>query len=245
VLEERPLVAKVFIGTSGWNYDHWKGAFYPDNLPKARWLQRYAEIFSTVEVNATFYRTMRASTFEKWSQGTPDGFLWAVKASRYITHIKRLADVKGSLETFLKSLEPLKDKLGPILFQLPPSLSFDKGLFDAFSSLLPADRRYTIEARHASWSREIALRSLKDHGIAWCISDTAGRYVYLEALTSTFTYIRLHGSTKLYASCYSEQELQAWAAKIRSFGVDAYIYFDNDFMGYAPMNAMRLHEILS
>jgi uncharacterized protein YecE (DUF72 family) len=236
-------VAKVFIGTSGWNYNHWRRIFYPEGLPKTKWLQHYAGAFTSVEVNATFYSTMRASTFEKWRQGTPEGFLWAVKASRYITHIRRLLDVKEALEIFMESLAPLGEKLGPILFQLPPSLPFDKDLFDTFCSLLPSKQRYTIEARHASWTQEMALSCLKNHGIAWCISDTAGRYPYLEAVTSEFTYLRLHGSSRLYASCYSENELQEWAAKIRSIGVDAHVYFDNDFMGHAPKNALRLREI--
>ncbi|MCE5275158.1 MAG: DUF72 domain-containing protein [Deltaproteobacteria bacterium] len=237
-------MARVCIGTSGWNYDHWRGVFYPEGLPRARWLGHYAQTFSSVEVNATFYRQMRPSTFEKWRQGTPEGFLWAVKASRFITHIKRLADAQGALSVFMKSLEPLREKLGPILFQLPPTLFFDKGLCEAFCSLLPAVHRYALEARHASWTESEALQCLADHCIAWCISDTAGRYPSLEAVTADFVYVRLHGSTSLYASCYSEEELRQWAARIRDFGRDAYVYFDNDFMGYAPKNALRLLTIL-
>ena len=235
---------QVFIGTSGWNYDHWKAHFYPEGLAKARWLQHYARTFVTVEVNATFYRSMRPSTFEKWRTSTPDGFIWSVKASRFITHIRRLRDTEESLARFMESLVPLGEKLGPILFQLPPSLAFDAGLVKSFCRSLPPGRRYTIEARHRSWISDTALSCLKDEGIAWCISDTAGRYPYHEALTSDFIYIRLHGSKRLYASCYSDEELTAWSRRIRAWERDTFIYFDNDFMGYAPMNALRLMELL-
>jgi uncharacterized protein YecE (DUF72 family) len=235
---------RIFIGTSGWDYDHWRGPFYPQGLAKTRWLDYYARAFPSVEVNATFYRSMKPSTFDKWRQATPDGFLWSVKANRFITHIKRLRDVADPLKSFLESMKPLETKLGPILFQLPPSLAFDKGLIRSFCSLLPEGRRYSLEARHKSWMCDEALSCLREFGIAWCISDTAGRYPYLETVTADFTYIRLHGSRRLYASCYTEEELSAWAAKIRDFGVDAYVYFDNDFMGYAPMNALRLMEFL-
>jgi uncharacterized protein YecE (DUF72 family) len=236
---------KVFIGTSGWNYDHWKGSFYPDKLPKAGWLKYYAQVFSSIEVNATFYRQMKESTFTKWRQDTPEGFIWAVKASRFITHIQKLHDVKEPVERFFGSVSPLEEKLGPVLFQIPPSLHYDRPLLEEFCSLLPAGRRCTMEVRHESWTNKEALSIMKKYGIAWCISDSAGRYPYLEELTSDFVYIRLHGSEDLYASNYSEKELESWTAKIRAFGVDTYAYFDNDFMGYAPQNALRLKELLS
>jgi len=235
---------KMHIGTSGWNYDHWKGLFYPEKLPKSRWLQHCTGVFSTLEVNATFYRQMKDSTFVKWHSETPDGFIWAVKASRFITHIKKLQDVKEPLDRFFSSVGLLREKLGPVLFQLPLSLPFEPSLLEHFCALLP-EQRCTIEARHYSWTGEEALSIMKRHSIAWCISDTAGRYPYREEVTADFTYIRLHGSKSLYASNYSEQELRDWASKIRSFGVDAYAYFDNDFMAYAPRNALRLKELLA
>lgn len=236
---------QVFVGTSGWNYDHWIGPFYPKGLARSRWLGHYAGIFSTIEVNATFYRSMKPSTFEKWRITTPDGFVWAVKASRYITHIKRLVDASEPLGVFLESIAPLGEKLGPVLFQLPPSLAFDKGRTRSFFKLLPAAMRYALEARHMSWTTDEAICCLRENNIAWCISDTAGRFPYLETLTAGFTYIRLHGSRRLYASCYTEEELTAWAARIRAWGVDTYVYFDNDFMGYAPANALQLKRLLS
>lgn len=235
----------VYIGTSGWNYDHWKGTFYPDTLPKSRWLEFYAQIFSTIEVNATFYRQVSQSTFERWRDKTPGGFIWAVKANRFITHIRRLQNVEDSLEKFFSQISVLGEKLGPVLFQLPPSLAFEPHAAEGFFSLLPIGRRYTIEARHESWTGSDVLSLLKKYGIAWCISDTAGRFPYLEAITADFVYIRLHGSRKLYASLYTEEELEIWAKKIKSWKIDAYAYFDNDFMGYAPKNAFRLRELLS
>jgi uncharacterized protein YecE (DUF72 family) len=238
-------MSHIFIGTSGWNYDHWKGSFYPETMPKTRWLNHYAQAFSTIEVNATFYRQMKESTFQKWRQQTPEGFLWAVKASRFITHIKKLQDVKDPVERFFRSVSPLKEKLGPVLFQLPPSLHYDESLLDEFCSFLPDKQRCTIEARHESWTSKESISIMKEHGIAWCISDSAGRYPYLEAVTSDFVYIRLHGSADLYASKYSDQELKKWAAKILAFGVDTYAYFDNDYNAYAPQNALKLKELLS
>jgi uncharacterized protein YecE (DUF72 family) len=236
---------QTYIGTSGWNYDHWRGTFYPGTVPKSRLLEFYAQIFTTVEVNATFYRQIGESTFHRWRENTPQGFIWAVKANRFITHIKRLKRVEDSLEKFFSQIGTLDKKLGPVLFQLPPSLEFDRCTAETFFSLLPKGNRYTIEARHESWTSDDALSILKDHDIAWCISDTAGRFPYLEAVTAGFVYIRLHGSRKLYASLYTEEELVIWAEKIESWGIDAYVYFDNDFMGYAPKNALRLRELLS
>ena len=234
----------VHIGTSGWNYDHWKGSFYDKACPKIRWLEFYAGIFSTIEVNASFYRKMKPETFEKWYTRTPEDFLWSVKANRYITHIRRLTDAGEPLGVFFTSLKPLKNKLGPILFQLPPSLVFDRLMLESFCRHLNPDYRYTIEARHTSWTGKDALAILKEHNIAWCIADTAGRYPYHEAITADFVYIRLHGSQELYASKYSEEELASWAARIRKWDLEAFVYFDNDYQAYAPHNALRLKEIM-
>lgn len=235
----------VHIGTSGWSYPHWRGSFYPGDLPVSKWLRHYAGIFSTLEVNATFYHTMKPSTAANWRRETPDGFLWAVKASRVITHIRRLREVGESLERFFGSIRPLEDGLGPVLFQLPPGLIYDGDVVAKFFDLLPRDLRFAIEARHPSWTEREALAHLRSRGIAWCISDTAGRYPFLEAVTADFAYVRLHGSTVLYASCYTEGELQRWAARIGSLGVETFLYFDNDSMAWAPQNALRLREILS
>jgi uncharacterized protein YecE (DUF72 family) len=234
----------TFIGTSGWNYDHWKGLFFPLDLPRSRWLDYYATVFATVEVNATFYRQVSGGAFEKWRSRTPEGFVWSVKAHRYITHIKRLRSIEDPLKTFLDSALFLGDKLGPILFQLPPSLVFEAPVAENFFSLLPRGCRYALEARHESWTGQEALDALERHGVAWCISDTAGRYPFLEAITAGFTYVRLHGSRRLYASEYTQEEIRGWADRIRSWGVPAYVYFDNDYLAYAPRNALELKQAL-
>lgn len=234
----------IRIGTSGWTYSHWKGLFFPEDCPKSRWLEYYAEHFDTVELNATFYRLPKLKTFENWNTRTPDHFLWAVKASKYITHTKRLKEPTEPLERFHRPAFGLGEKLGPILFQLPPSLSFDKNTIQVFCQSLNPSQRYALEVRHPSWMDEQAFSILKAYNIALCIADTAGRYPYHETITADFVYIRLHGSQKLYASDYSEGELVTWAHKLRAWETDAYVYFDNDFGGYAVKNAGRLKEIL-
>ncbi|MDT8272474.1 MAG: DUF72 domain-containing protein [Desulfomonilia bacterium] len=234
----------ISIGTSGWTYDHWRGVFYPEDIPKTRWLEFYCRAFSTVEVNATFYRHMKPSTVEKWEQNTPEGFCWSIKANRLITHIKRLRDVHEPLKRFLSSVAPLGEKLGPIIFQLPPSLAFDEGLLMTFLSLIPNHFHCALEARNRSWVNERAFSCLHQHKVAWCISDTAGRHPCYEEITADFVYLRLHGSKKLYASSYTEDELAAWAARIKGWERDTYAYFDNDFMGYAPNNALKLKALL-
>jgi uncharacterized protein YecE (DUF72 family) len=192
---------------------------------------------------------MKESTYRKWRDSTPDGFLWAIKASRFITHIRRLHDVEEPLRRFFNSVSVLGNKLGPILFQLPPSLAFDRTLLEDFSAQLISagisqNLRCAIEPRHKSWMDDKALSALKEHGFGFCISDTGGRYPYREAVTADFTYIRLHGPTTLYSSCYSEEELKIWAEKIISMDCDVYSYFDNDYMGYAPANALTLKKFL-
>ncbi len=235
---------QIYIGTSGWNYKHWNEIFYPKECPKSKWLEFYAKHYGTVELNASFYRLPKPQTFENWRKRTPDNFLWSVKANRYITHIKRIKDVREPLERFFNSVELLKEKLGPILFQLPPTLSFDEGLLSLFCQHLKGNHLYTLEVRHPSWAQKRVIDILRDNNIALCVSDTAGRYPYIEEDTAPFIYIRLHGSKKLYASEYSEEELQAYARKIRDWSKDTYLYFDNDYCGYAIKNAKRLKEIL-
>jgi len=144
---------QIYIGTSGWNYNHWKELFYPADCPKTNWLEFYAKHFRTVELNASFYRLPKPQTFENWRKRTPDNFLWSVKASRYITHIKRIKDVNEPLERFFSSAELLKEKLGPILFQLPPNLAFNERSLSNFCQKLMANHRYALEVRHQSWGR--------------------------------------------------------------------------------------------
>jgi uncharacterized protein YecE (DUF72 family) len=234
---------RIHIGTSGWIYDHWAEAFYPKDCAKTRWLEFYAGYFGTVELNASFYRLPKPQTFDNWRKRTPDNFLWAVKASRYITHVKRLKEAAEPLDRLYHSVEALEKKLGPILFQLPPNLPFNEEVFGQFCQHLKKDRLYALEVRHPSWEHQKAIGILRDHNIALCVSDTAGRYPYIEEDTAAFIYIRLHGSKQLYASEYSEDELQAYARKIRGSAKNTYLYFDNDYNGYAIKNAKRMREI--
>jgi uncharacterized protein YecE (DUF72 family) len=234
----------IRIGTSGWMYNHWQKIFYPDKLPKSKWLEYYAGQFDTVELNASFYRLPNPATFKGWKERTPDNFLWSVKGSKFITHIRRLKDPVEPLSRLYNSIAGLGEKLGVILFQLPPSLSFDEGVFRDFSRSLDPNLRYALEIRHPSWINDPVFAILSEFKMALCISDTAGRYPSSEAITADFVYIRLHGSGRLYASEYSEKELQAWAEKVIAWNRDTFIYFDNDFEGHAIKNAGRLKEIL-
>jgi uncharacterized protein YecE (DUF72 family) len=234
----------IRIGTSGWNYPHWKALFYPEDCPKTRWLEYYAQHFDTVELNATFYRLPKAVTFENWQHRTPASFTWSLKASRYITHVKRLKEAEEPLKRFYDSALRLGPKLGPILFQLPPSLAYENGLIREFLEQLDSSLRHVIEVRHPSWIQDSFFQELEDTNVAFCISDTAGRYPFREAVTADFIYIRLHGSQKLYASKYTEKELKNWAKKIKAWNRDTFIYFDNDFEAYAVANARRLKEML-
>jgi uncharacterized protein YecE (DUF72 family) len=188
----------------------------------------------------------RRETFENWRRRTPENFLWAVKASRYITHVKRLKEPDDPLARFFGMARLLKEKLGPVLFQMPPNLVFDEQAATQFCrSVVSYNHRCVLEVRHSSWLENTALAILENSNIALCISDTAGRYPYSEVITADFVYIRLHGSRKLYASDYTEEELMSWARKIEKWNRDTYLYFDNDFEGYAPKNAIRLKEILA
>ena len=232
------------IGTSGWNYKHWKEIFYPVKVAVPKWLDFYSNHFDTVEVNATFYRLPKIETFDNWYEKTPANFLWAVKASKFITHTKRLKHSKEPLERLYNSVDRLKEKQGPILFQLPPSLSFDKELFTSFCENLNSTHHHVFEIRHPSWIDARVFEILKQHNVAFCLSDTAGRYPYHEVVTADFLYIRLHGSKKLYASEYTEDELLEWAQKIKNWNLKTYLYFDNDFHGFAIKNAKRMKEFL-
>ncbi len=235
---------EIRIGTSGWNYPHWKGRFYPANLSKSKWLEFYTQHFDTVELNATFYRLPAKKTFQNWHKRTPPNFLWSLKINRTITHIKKLRDIEESLSNFYSAISGLKEKCGPILIQLPPSLKFDLELFREFCEILDPLYKYALEVRHISWINDKVFEMLSNYNIAFCISDSAGRFPYYETITADFVYIRLHGPTKLYASEYSEEQIEQWAIKIKNWKKDAFIYFDNDFNGYAIKNAFMLKQKL-
>jgi uncharacterized protein YecE (DUF72 family) len=236
-----------FIGTSGFSYAHWKGVFYPEGLAQRKWLEFYSQTFNTVELNSTFYHLPKESTIENWVKRTPKGFTFSVKASKFITHIKRLKDVGENVKLFMKHILLFKDKLGVILFQLPPSMKKDTELLKEFLSLLEQNKRYTIEFRNESWFSKDVYNILEENNVAFCISDTP-RYPYAEVITANFSYIRLHGHTELYASNYTEEQLKHYAGlikKLNKTNIPVYLYFDNDFEGYAVKNALQIIKMLS
>jgi len=235
---------EVFVGTSGWNYKHWKEIFYPKGLAQRKWLEFYCENFSTVEVNATFYRRLKEQTFKRWYEITPKDFLFTIKANRFITHIKKLVDIDEPLANLYKDVAPLKGKLGAILFQLPPSLKYDFKIIKEFLTKLDPNIKTTIEIRNKSFLTDEFFNLLKEFNIAFCISDTAGRYPLEIKITADFFYIRLHGSKILYRSRYSIDELNNWADHIKGFGRGGFVFFDNDFDGNAVINAKELINIL-
>lgn len=239
---------RYFIGTSGWSYYSFRGFFYPPSLKPRDWLKFYSQYFNTVEINATFYRTPRSSTFKKWYEETPEDFVFSVKAPKIITHIKKLKEIEEPLEIFLKSLAPLKEKARVLLFQLPPSFSYEKELIENFLKQLPVkDYRCVIEIRHKSFHQEEFTELLKKYGVCLCFSDCGERYPsWYEVQTADFLYLRLHGSPKLYVSNYEEEDLERIINLIRSFQVkEVYVYFDNTSLGYAVKNALTLKEKLS
>ncbi|MBN2231501.1 MAG: DUF72 domain-containing protein [Deltaproteobacteria bacterium] len=237
-------MAKILVGTSGWSYDHWRHSFY-GGQPRRRWLEFYAATFATVEVNATFYRAPTETMLASWRRRTPPGFVMALKAHRLITHRRRLRDAADPVRRMLERQKLLGDRLGPVLFQLPPSLPYDRTDCEAFLALLPRSRRFALEARHPSWARPGVFRYLRDAGVAWCIGDSGGRFTACREVTADFAYVRLHGSGALYASSYDDAALRKWAADICSLEVPAYVYFNNDAEGIAPENARRLQRLLA
>ena len=234
------------VGTSGWVYPHWRGVFYPEDLPQGGWLAFYARHFDTVEVNNTFYRLPPPGTFRKWGQEAPPGFLFALKASRFLTHIRRLREPEAPLRTFLERARLLGPALGPILYQLPPRFRADPERLERFLALLPRDLRHAVEFRDPSWFCEEVYALLRRHGVALCVYDLPG----LECprvVTAPFVYLRFHGSDLLYAGKYTDEQLAEWAGWLRDLPeevTEAYIYFNNDAFGHAVENARTLRALL-
>jgi uncharacterized protein YecE (DUF72 family) len=242
-MNKKQSLQTLRIGTSGWVYPHWQGIFYPDDYPKNKWLEYYALHFDALELNASFYHLPNPVTFEKWKRRTPAGFVWAVKLNRYVTHVRRLKNVETAMHRFYEAVALLGNKLGPILIQLPPSLVYEKSLIDNFLDILHPSLKHAIEIRHASWMQDEFMDCLRQRNVAFCISDTAGRYPMRIEMTADFAYLRLHGSQQLYASLYTEEELKSWAEKIRAWSCETWVFFDNDSEGNAVRNALRLKEI--
>ncbi|OQX53833.1 MAG: hypothetical protein B5M48_02410 [Candidatus Omnitrophica bacterium 4484_213] len=253
-IEKLPLIIPVirhnevmpcFVGTSGWYYEHWAERFYPADILKSELLPYFSRYFSTVELNNSFYHLPTIQSFKNWYKKTPPDFIFSVKASRTITHYKKLVNIEGSLEVFLSRVILLKEKLGPILYQLPPSLKKDINLLKSFLANLPKTLRQTIEFRDSSWLDKETFSLLSKFNIAHCIISMEGFPLCLET-TADFVYIRMHGAR--YTTSYSEKDLKKWAGYIKDFlqkGLDVYIYFNNDYNAYAIENAKRIKELLN
>jgi uncharacterized protein YecE (DUF72 family) len=238
----------VWIGCSGWNYADWRGRLYPRGVPQRRWLELYAARFDTVEVNATFYRLPKREFVAAWVQQTRPGFTFAVKASRYLTHIKRLTDLTTGLERFYEPLEPLRDagRLGPVLWQLPENFHRDDQRLQGWLDALP-EGRHTIEFRHPSWFAEQVLDQLRRHGVALTIGDHPLRPFQLTDATAPFRFVRFHYGARGRRGNYSATELEQWARRISGWRRthEVYVYFNNDWEGFAPANASALRRLLS
>lgn len=281
---------KIHIGISGWKYAPWRGTFYPDDLPQRRELEYASGKLSTIEINGTFYSLQKPASFQAWHDQTPDDFVFSIKGNRYLTHVTRIAAPEKPLANFFASgVLKLGEKLGPFLWQFPPSFRYDKDRLRHFFELLPRNThdatvlarshdstvkgrasvtscadialRHAIEIRHASFENEEFIELLRDHNIALVVADTAGKWPFIEDITSDFIYIRLHGDKKLYESGYTDEAINEWARKIRRWskggnpngtrlvtpankplkkGRDVFVYFDNDIKTRAPFDAMSL-----
>jgi len=240
------MAVSYYIGTSGWHYEHWRGEFYPEKLPRAKWFEYYTDRFGTVELNNSFYRLPSENTFRSWYESSPEGFVFALKASRFITHIKRLADCREAVDNFTERAKILGGKLGPILYQLPPGLRRDDERLKSFVSGLPHGVRHVLEFRHGSWLSEDVFDILRGYNIGLCVFDMPSLRCPLTA-TADFAYIRFHGSGELYSGSYSGEELAGWVERLSGLGdgvKTVYVYFNNDAGGFALKNAATMQGYL-
>lgn len=242
--------ARARVGTSGYVYPHWRGRFYPADLPVRAWVPFYAREFDTVELNNPFYRLPAAETFAAWRAAVPAGFVFAVKASRFLTHVRRLRDPREPLELLLARARALGEALGPVLFQLPPTFRLDLGRLDGFLAALARQRvvprlRAVLEVRHPSWLEDAALARLRDAGVALCLADWPDLAIR-GPVTADFVYVRRHGASGFGA--YGARRLAADARAIRDWlrrGHDVYVYFNNDAQAYAVRDARALRALLA
>jgi uncharacterized protein YecE (DUF72 family) len=237
------MTGRVYVGTSGWNYDSWREGFY-GNRPKKEWLRFCAERFTAIEVNATFYRLQSRETFQRWGAETPPSFRFAVKAHRYLTHNKKLKDPAGPISLERERASGLGPKLAAVLWQLPGNLHKNLERLEGFARALGRWRRvrHAIELRHESWFDDEVAACLRQHRLAVCQSDAADWPLW-EKVTTDFVYVRLHGHTLTYASDYSKASIDSWATRVKRWleeGRDVHVYFDNDALGHAPRNALQL-----
>lgn len=238
--------AEIRIGTSGWHYPHWRGPFYPRELAPSRFLDFYAERFDTVELNNTFYRLPEPTSFEAWKKHSPPNFLFAVKGSRFLTHMKKLKEPEEGIARFFARAELLGRKMGPVLFQLPPRWKSNAERLRDFIRVLPKSHRYSFELRDRTWLNEEIYDILRKQKVAFCPYELGG-FESPIVMTADFTYIRLHGPGAKYQGDYSREKLREWAKRIGSWRRELkaiYIYFDNDQAGYAAKNAAELKEMI-
>jgi uncharacterized protein YecE (DUF72 family) len=238
----------VRIGCSGWNYRSWAGEFYPPRCPQRLWLEHYSRIFDTVEINTTFYRLPKRDSVENWVKQVPVGFTFAVKSSRYLTHMKRLTDMERGVDRLLERLEPLvaSPKMGPMLWQLPDSFRRNDERLAYALEHLPRGIRHAFELRHPSWHVDEVFTLLRDHRVALVIGDDPRRAATPLEVTTDFTYLRFHYGHRGRRGNYSETELREWAGRIDRLRREAtvYAYFNNDWEIFAPRNARRLRTLL-
>jgi uncharacterized protein YecE (DUF72 family) len=240
-------VKPVRVGCSGWNYPHWRERVYPKGVPQRRWLAHYATLFDSVEVNNTFYRLPKRDAVAAWVDETPEGFVFAVKASRYLTHMKRLTDLDRGVQRFYERIEPLVDspKLGPVLWQLPETFRRDdERLGSALEQLPPG--RHCFEFRHESWFTPAVYALLRENGAALVVGDHPARPFQTYELTADWTFVRFHHGSRGRGGNYSERELETWQRRIAQWRrrVEVLAYFNNDWEGYAVRNALRLKSLL-
>jgi uncharacterized protein YecE (DUF72 family) len=236
----------VLIGTSGWQYRHWRGGLYPTDLPVHDWLAHYGQRFATVEVNNSFYRLPEKATFEAWAATVPDDFTMAVKASRYLTHVRRLHQPREPVDRLMEHAAGLGPKLGPVLLQLPPNLPIELEALEATIRAFPTGVRLAVEFRHPSWFAPDTRRLLEDRKVALCLTDTDGRHGPLWA-TAAWGYVRFHGGRADPPSCYGRTSLRTWAKRLAELwddAADVFVYFNNDAHGCAPRDARTLASVL-
>ena len=246
----RPSKGRVHIGTSGFSYRHWRGGFYPEGVKPRAYLAYYAARFSATEINASFYRLPELHTVNAWAAVVPEGFLFSPKMSRYLTHMKKLRDPEEPLQRFFGVFGAIADKLGPVLFQLPDRLIFRPEMVAHLYGLLRRDYaryEFVMEIRHPSWLSEESLQLMQDDGIGLVIAQSGIQLPYSERVTARNVYLRFHGPRELYASAYSEEDLQYYASRIRDWtaaGHTVWAFFNNDIHGYAPVDAARLKAMV-
>lgn len=239
------------IGTSGWNYKHWSGVFYPQDLKQKDWLRHYCQFFDSVEINNTFYHLPKKEVFEKWRKSVPDHFLFIVKASRFITHMKKLKEPEVSAKKFLENLSGLEEKLGPVLFQLPPFWNLNLQRLTDFLEYLSRQTiirnlRVAVELRNPTWQCEEVNALFREFNVALCFADWPDLSIN-NPVTADFVYLRRHGPAALYASGYTSEQLQHDAEQVKTWlnvGMDVFAYFNNDAFGFAIRDALELKKMV-